>query len=643
MRTPIFALIILLFLATATSGTAAERVELRGSVAVAYDGATYTWDPQNFPGFSYDADDNIGNERLTLTITGSSLDEPMGVVYETTAQLSDFDFEDWGMYYKISFLGEEQFAGYAGERYDDWRQPYLYDRSRDDNLMAGEELSKILIDDDQERTITKEAPLRLAEGYELGIKGIDAYGSIWLELSKDGEVVDSNLIAPSKDGATIADKTYIYTRDLGISRGVVVIAVHFKGPVFHGTEGGLQDAAIVNGIWQISDEAISIGDGSSFGKMRISSVDAESMRITMDNEDNRIVLSKNKEIPLMEEFGIRTADQYDITPEEPMRFYVFKEITRPGRYEIRGSVSEVIDGGVTTWESSNFAGFYYDVDNNLGTEALTTTIQGNSLEEPDGVVYTTSAQSKDFDFETWGSYWTIGFLGEEHFAGYAEGSPYDAPLYYESSDPNLIAEDLISRVLISDDSEITLTSSRPLKLAEGYELSVKAIDQRTKIVSLELQKNGETIDVGTVEPSKDGATIQEKTYTYKMTLNGAEDVVVIAVHFKDAFSNPDQAMVIVNGIWQISDSPIDIKVGTTFDRMKVQMVDPTAMSITMNNEKNKIGLYKNSDAALMGDIRVKTANQNDVTPEDPLRFYVYREVVVEEAQAQKPSTEVGPS
>ena len=77
--------------------------------------------------------------------------------------------------------------------------------------------------------------------------------------------------------------------------------------------------------------------------------------------------------------------------------------------------------------------------------------------------------------------------------------------------------------------------------------------------------------------------------------------------------------------------------------MKVQMVDPTAMSITMNNEKNKIGLYKNSDAALMGDIRVKTANQNDVTPEDPLRFYVYREVVVEEAQAQKPSTEVGPS
>ena len=104
MRTPIFALIILLFLATATSGTAAERVELRGSVAVAYDGATYTWDPQNFPGFSYDADDNICNERLTLTITGSSLDEPMGVVYETTAQLSDFDFEDWGMYYKISLL-----------------------------------------------------------------------------------------------------------------------------------------------------------------------------------------------------------------------------------------------------------------------------------------------------------------------------------------------------------------------------------------------------------------------------------------------------------------------------------------------------------------------------------------------------------
>ncbi|HNT72480.1 MAG TPA: S-layer protein domain-containing protein [Methanothrix sp.] len=306
MRTPIFALLILLFLATTTSGTAAERVELRGSVAVAYDGATYTWDPQNFPGFSYDADENIGNEWLTLTITDSFLEEPMGVVYETTAQLAEFDLEDWGSYHKISFLGEEHFAGYADESYDE--RPYLYDKSKDDNLMAGEQLSKILIDEEHERTITKDSPLQLAEGYELAIKGIDAYGSVWLNLTRDGEVVDSNLIAPVKDGATMADKTYTYAKDIGITQGIVVIAVHFKGPLFHGTEGGLQDAAVVDGIWQISDSPVSIGEGSIFGKMRVSSVDPESMRIVMDNQDNQITLSENRDISLMGDFGIKTAD-----------------------------------------------------------------------------------------------------------------------------------------------------------------------------------------------------------------------------------------------------------------------------------------------------------------------------------------------
>ncbi|MGC9515110.1 MAG: hypothetical protein ACP5EL_05595, partial [Methanocrinis sp.] len=49
--------------------------------------------------------------------------------------------------------------------------------------------------------------------------------------------------------------------------------------------------------------------------------------IVMDNEDNRITLSKNKDTILMENFRIKTADQDVISSEEPLRWYIYKEAT----------------------------------------------------------------------------------------------------------------------------------------------------------------------------------------------------------------------------------------------------------------------------------------------------------------------------
>ena len=63
---------------------------------------------------------------------------------------------------------------------------------------------------------------------------------------------------------------------------------------------------------------------------------------------------------------------------------------------------------------------------------------------PDGVKYTTSTQENDFDFADWGWYNSIGFLGENYFAGYSikkpavNGAEIDAqPLYEESTDRNM--------------------------------------------------------------------------------------------------------------------------------------------------------------------------------------------------------------
>ena len=50
--------------------------------------------------------------------------------------------------------------------------------------------------------------------------------------------------------------------------------------------------------------------------------------------------------------------------------------------EICGSVAT----GSTEWDASTFAGFYYDIDDNIKTETLTATVTDRKLREPDGVV-----------------------------------------------------------------------------------------------------------------------------------------------------------------------------------------------------------------------------------------------------------------
>jgi S-layer protein (TIGR01567 family) len=319
---------MMLLLATAMVVGAVDSVEVRGEVQSVVDGATVSWDPQNFAGFYYDIDDNLGNEQIEMAITGNKLEEPNGVKYTTSSQLNDFEFEDWGWYNSIGFLGDNYFAGYSDQKptvNGVEIAPQLYEESTDTNLLVDEQLLKVLMDDDTEMTVTSGTPLTLKEGYELAIKSIDIDGNkVYLELSKDGSVVDSKVISPSKDAATMADKTYYYKMDIGDTKNIVIIGAHFKN-AFRGAD---QNLATVDGVFQVSDTATDVEVDTEYDKMRISSVSADS--ITMDNKDNSITLSKNKDTTLMVGIGIKTADQDTITAEDPLRFYIYKTTTIEG-------------------------------------------------------------------------------------------------------------------------------------------------------------------------------------------------------------------------------------------------------------------------------------------------------------------------
>ena len=177
------------------------------------------------------------------------------LVYATEATPIDFSFGPWGQYDEIGFLGEDYFAAYdSNATWDlsatDHSVPFLYDKSDNRNLMIDELISKLLNDDNTEQTFNSSNPLELDEGYNLSINAIDSDSKkVYLELSKNGKIVDYKVVVPSIENANMGDQTYYYKKDLGNIKGIVIIAVHFKN-VFSSSHSNI---ATVDGIFQISD------------------------------------------------------------------------------------------------------------------------------------------------------------------------------------------------------------------------------------------------------------------------------------------------------------------------------------------------------------------------------------------------------
>ena len=308
-----------------------------------------------------------------------------------------------------------------------------------------------------------------------------------------------------------------------------------------------------------------------------------------------------------------------------------------------------------TWNPQNFAGFFYDIKKDLGTETLKFVLTGGnelSGNAPYGVTYTTTAQNKAYERALWGSYKVISFQAEKYFAGYNQGvdevSGSDI-FSAESIDKNSLSKEQLEKILIDSKDEMIVTSVTPLKLGEGYELFLKLID--TNGMYLELTKNGQVVDSKVISPSKEGATEVDKTYWYKNPAVGEQKkLVTIAIHFKNAINIQNQTVATVDGIWQISDIPIEVKADTQYnhrvdayfdsrkpivmgeqlsetpigikadalyDKMTIRVVDAYVGTITMNNKDNSIILSKNMDITLMPGINLRTADN------DTLRFYIY--------------------
>jgi len=646
----------MMVLLASAMAVAAQEVDVRSTVHNLGE-TTVTWDPSTFAGFYYDINKNIGAENITFTLTGTdpaskTLSDTQdangnrGVVYSTQAQEAKFKFKPWGMYYVIGFLADKYFAAYDNTPTADVPNgtvPYLYDTSKNRNLMTNEQISKVLVDDNTERTITSATPLVLQEGYQLAVKSIDTDGNkVYVELTKNGQVVDDKVVQPSIDNAKMGDKTYYLKTKVGDTTDIIQIAAHFKN-AFRGADTNI---ATIDGIFQMSDTPTPLKVDQQYDKMAIREVNPTTMTIKMDNKDNQITLSKNKNTVLMQNIFIQTADQDTINAAQPLRFYLYKKYTTPGSYEVRGAVHNLGEAAVT-WDNSTFAGFYYDINKNIGTETITFTPTGTdpsskTLSDTQdangnrGVVYQSTAQPANFKFKAWGQYDVIGFLADKYFAAYqptvtanvqAAGATV-AYLYDTSKNRNLMTNEQISKVLVDDNTERTITSSNPLVLQEGYQLAVKSIDTKGNKVYVELTKNGQVVDDKVIQPSIDNAQMGDKTYYFKTKVGDTTDIIQVAAHFKNAFLGSDTNIATIDGVFQISDTPTPLKVDQQYDKMSIREVNPTVMTIKMDNKDNQITLSKNKDTVLMTNIHIKTADQDTITADQPLRYYIYKAATI---------------
>ncbi len=529
----------------------------------------YTWTPQSFSGFFYDLKNNVGTERLTIKLqkTGRSVDSG-DLTYSTDVNDTDFEFNDWGKYQVIGFMAEKYFAGYkAGDVSD-----------TDRSLINDGQLRRVLIDSDNESTLTTGSALPLDEGYELRIKQIDINGNkVFLSLAKDGDEVDSKVVSP--ESGDPKSSTYKYEVDITGEKTPIVLA-HISN-VFASTES---DLVTVDGLFQISDTYNSVESGDKYGKMKVTSLSETG--VEMDNEDS-FSLRRGSTTSIFGNVGFQVADA-DVLRFAPV-------VERTGSYDVRGTV---IDPSLTDefkWSPYNFEGFYYDIDDDVGTENLTATITGgNKINEKD-LVYTTNPQPVKFKFADWGKYDVIGFMADKFFAGYNDLTEF-------TDAASGINEGQLRKVLLDSDDSQTIASGSVLSLQEGYELRIKQVDLNGNKVYMALARDGKEIDSKVVTPSSDPKT---SNYMYKVDMGSEKDVPMITAHIQSVFQSTESSLATVDAIFQVSDSPESVEEGEVHGKMKVDSLGSDG--ITMKND-GTISLGRGRVVDIMENLRIEVAD-----------------------------------
>ena len=554
--------------------SAASTVEIRGPVYngssltdilanSAYDnGTAITMDANKFAAFYYDIDDNVTTESLSIKnvagTSGRTIGEN-GLVYTTTIGKNEYKNKDvnWGNYSVIGFFADK----------------YIPLKSNDASKLA-----KLVLDTDTKYTLKTGEALDLGQGYSLQAKQVDVDGKkVWLEFDKDGQYVDDQIVSTDSGDHT-------WTCELDGIQGednVPVLKVHVN-QVF---QGAVDSIAQIDAIWLIDyANAMKIDTSDEFGKL--DNVDINGPTITVSNKDT-FSLTRDSDQEIGQGLYFRVADS------DALRFYAFKQQTTPGTYDIRGTV--VSGTQPYTWTSDNFAGFFYDLNKNVGTETLSVSgVSGRTIPE-DGLNYSTTINSVDYDASDAfnGTYPVLGFFAQKY-----------VPL--KSNDASKLA-----KLVLDSDDKYTLKTGETLDLGEGYSLQAKQVDVDGNKVWLEFDKDGQYVDDQIV--STDSG---DHTWTCEVDdVQGEDNVPVLKVHVNQVFQGAVDSIAQIDGLWLI-DYANAMKIDTSDEFGKLDNVGINGPTITISN-KDTFSLTRDSDQEIGQGMYFKVADS------DALRYYPY--------------------
>lgn len=615
-NTKLIAYLNLIFILLLISGAdSLEDLEKRGQIA----DTNSSWDSLNFPGFFYDIDNNIGTEKLEVTDLININDQgdySCNAQYFTKAQPVMFKYNNWGSYYIIGFFGKEYFSGYVES--DNPDKNIFFINSPDENPISEKQLLEVLIDDNHEIERSSDLPFELEEGYRINFNILND-SKVFVNLTKDGSSVSSKSIK-TQDSSNIIDSTFIYRKKVGDQEDIAIISINIKNVVI----GDKQNIISVEGVWQLSESPLKIKE--KYDKFDSVRTDANDRSISMHNSINKIILGKGKSTELADNFYIKVSNQ-------TFRYYPFSKYLEPGNYEIRSTVAQ----GTDHWNTWNFGGLYYDIDEDIGTENISTRVINSSLsgEKPDyGIIYKTRAQPESFKFEEWGKFKVIGFMGEKFLAGYIKNSTEN--IFCEDEDINVLSEGKLFRILNDSNPHSTLKNGfLEMILDEGYTLQIKEIDEKGHKLYLELIKDGKIIHKKIISPPLKNSSIKDQTYIYPEKNEG---IPLIAIYFKNSFNSPEGfKAATIRGIWQLSEKFEAIRVNKVYDKMTITDIDEDENVITMVNRDQNIRLDRNttrkitylpwqndtnSDISLMKYIKIRTSDSKD------LRYYIFNHRII---------------
>ncbi|MEA1895374.1 MAG: S-layer protein domain-containing protein [Euryarchaeota archaeon] len=579
----------------------------------------YIWNLYNFAAFRYDLDEDRGSESMIINTTPRGWDnriiEDSQLIYRTIPQPQDY------RYYKDvgEALGTVDGNNVTSYAIEGWiAEEYVAIGTGGSAATNANKLAKLLVEFDSSsdmRTLATEDAWDLGGGFTLTARQIDPRGNkVWLSLAKNGKEIDSSVI----DADT--DSRYLYTEDISGVEDVVVFFCNVDA-TFRGIESNLVQ---VKYVFLIDNDVENVEPGTSYGNMEVRTASADRIELTNDGD---LDLSEGDDVAIVNNIYFRVAEN------DTVRFYPYKLYTGAGDYDVRGTVIEANATGRLketvpgsdhystgyTWNPYNFATFWYDLDDDMGSEKLmiNTTLTDSGRTIPDEqLIYTTSPQRQRYEIARSEETSCLGVVGDNNVTYYyLEGWMAEKYVAISTGGSTVPNADKLAKLLIefeSCDDKKTLATGEVWDLGGGFTLTARQIDLNGDKVWLSLAKNGKEIDATLIDSSKSG----DRRYLYTEDIAGVEDVVVFFCWVDAVFRGTESNIVQVQHVFLIDNDVDKIELGRTYGNMEVMAV--SGSQIVLKNDGD-LDLSRNTVVEIMKGMYFRVADN------DTARFYPFAE------------------